>query len=718
MGPPTAPMPGPGGFSSRPQVRVPARGDRIGRPTLWALGTLWLIAAAVTRAGVFPEGSIGLDLGPLPGFAFASLAAATSVGVAARARHAWTGTRPASRWLIALAAFLFAAIAFSALRGGVAGPAAYAAGTAIATTMVLVTAFRDLREHARDDGTEVGSDVLLFCVVAGGWVYLLLSGISGGGPIHEVLTIAIGGLAVLIFAIWAVLATWWPTATHVVLLGASSLLSLAAISVAYGERATPLPRIGPIAQLLMPLALAGFTAALALEPTLVPEASRRAAEGRFPGSRLRQLLLGVCLATACVFLGTALNTRSDLRPNLGSALVVATVAGLVGLRAMRTQRSMAVTNRRLEAALREREDAVDSLRTAVDELAGSEQRLRGLLDAAVDGVVEIGPGDIVIRANNAFRAMVGLDAKDLTGWSWQQIAERCGAEAPLAELRESGQATISTGGRTVHLEARASEVPTEPAGTLLLIRDVTASKVAEQTIRTLFQFLQDRDEDRTRYLRRTSVAIEAERNKIARDLHDGPIQGVAAASLSLEAARLMIDAGQHDRASLMLGEIQAELREETENLRRLMSDMRPPLLDERGLIPAVRDLCVKFEESTGIRGEVRATSDALVPNDVETIAYRVVQEALSNVKKHAKARNVTVRIASGKGSLEVEVQDDGVGFEASATREFLRSGKVGLASMRERTELGSGTFTLRSRPGAGTVVTALLPFDVLAQPRP
>ena len=90
-------------------------------------------------------------------------------------------------------------------------------------------------------------------------------------------------------------------------------------------------------------------------------------------------------------------------------------------------------------------------------------------------------------------------------------------------------------GSDTHLEARVSDIPGDPPRRLLLVRDVTAARVADQTIRSLFKFLQDRDEDRTRIMRRTNAAIESERNRIARDLHDGPVQGVSAASLSLEA---------------------------------------------------------------------------------------------------------------------------------------------------------------------------------------
>jgi signal transduction histidine kinase len=158
-----------------------------------------------------------------------------------------------------------------------------------------------------------------------------------------------------------------------------------------------------------------------------------------------------------------------------------------------------------------------------------------------------------------------------------------------------------------------------------MIRDVTASKTAEQTIRTLFQFLQDRDEDRTRLLQRTNTAIEAERNRIARDLHDGPIQGISATTLSLEAVKLMMETGDTERALEVLRKVCEELIEEAMNLRRIMSDLRPPVLEQRGLIPAVRELCDRWHRELGVQVTVVADAQSEMPSDVETLAYRVVQ---------------------------------------------------------------------------------------------
>jgi signal transduction histidine kinase len=235
--------------------------------------------------------------------------------------------------------------------------------------------------------------------------------------------------------------------------------------------------------------------------------------------------------------------------------------------------------------------------------------------------------------------------------------------------------------------------------------------VADQTIRSLFKFLQDRDEDRTRLLRRTNSAIEAERNRIARDLHDGPVQGVSAASLSLEAALLMIDAGEIDRGIEVMKKIRKELASEADGLRALMSGLRPPLLEERGLIPALRETLVRFGTDQGVGTEFSGVLGSEIPDDLETLAYRVVQEALSNAAKHAQAGHVTVSVETDQSQLRVEIADDGIGFESGRAREFLQMGRVGLASMRERVELASGTFVVRSLIDRGTTIVATLPLD-------
>jgi PAS domain S-box-containing protein len=405
---------------------------------------------------------------------------------------------------------------------------------------------------------------------------------------------------------------------------------------------------------------------------------------------------------------------------LESSLIVLLLGGGVAARMLSNQMAMASSQLEIEDALGRREVALDAadralgrVREANETLRRSEEHLREVFEAAVDGLVELDATGRVVRTNDAFSLMVGLDRAAIEGERWEDVVARIdGADPSFALLAESGQGRIELAeGQTRHLESRVSPVPATPPRRLLAIRDVTAAKVADQTIRSLFQFLQDRDEDRTRLLRRTNSAIEQERNRIARDLHDGPVQGVSAASLSLEAALLMIKAGDLERGLEVLMTLRQELAGEADALRRLMSGLRPPVLEERGLMPALRDTLMRFGNEQGLRAEFSGQLLSSLPHDLETLAFRVVQEALANVGKHADATRVSVFVGADQNSLRIEVEDDGKGFDTAAAREFLAGGRVGLASMRERVELASGTFAVRSNPGRGTAVMATIPLD-------
>ena len=106
-----------------------------------------------------------------------------------------------------------------------------------------------------------------------------------------------------------------------------------------------------------------------------------------------------------------------------------------------------------------------------------------------------------------------------------------------------------------------------------------------------------------------------------------------------------------------------------------------------------------------------------IPNDLETLAYRVVQEALSNAGKHSRADALSVTVEAVAGQLRIEIADDGGGFDSTRSREFLEMGRVGLASMRERVELANGTFMVHSTPGKGTTILATLPLEPVPAPR-
>jgi signal transduction histidine kinase len=161
-----------------------------------------------------------------------------------------------------------------------------------------------------------------------------------------------------------------------------------------------------------------------------------------------------------------------------------------------------------------------------------------------------------------------------------------------------------------------------------------------------------------------------------------------------------------------------EIGLQIENLRSIVSDLRPAALDELGLAPALESLVARTQVAQGIT--VRASIElsdvnegsARLPPEIETTVYRLVQESLNNVIKHAGARSAEVAVRASNGSVSVEVRDDGAGFDPGAP-----SSGFGLAGMHERVELAGGSLTVSSTSGEGTLVHALLPAPALGGQR-
>jgi PAS domain S-box-containing protein len=670
-----------------------------------------VIFVLLALAAVVPYEPSPASLGEVTLLA-ASLAAAAALWSLAIDRGAWRGTVWAARAATGAVAFQFVAW-LNRFWDGAPAEGRIASGTMLFLLAIFLAAMVvDFLQHVTTGRLEVLSDAGVVAVLAAGAVFLLQHGQHASAG-TTALSAALAVEVIVAFAGWAVLSLWCPSAVHFSLFACATLAGGAAVILDHISRSAAsldtlmAPEVGAA------LSILALTGILVVEPRLVD--SGQAARPPRAVWWVRPILLSLSLMGAFVLVAMALLGRNS-KLSVGQSLVLASAMfAAVGIRSLVSQFGMARATTQMGASLREREAALSSLRNATRVVASSEARHRLIVDAAVDGIVELDASGIISRVNDAFCSMVHLPSAEIVGRTWDEMARIAGdSEGSLAALPETGHATVATGTGAAHLEARSSTIPTTPPGTLLLIRDVTASKVAEQTIRTLFQFLQDRDEDRTRLLKRTNVAIEVERNRIARDLHDGPVQGISAAALSLEAVRLMVEQGDFPRAARTLHTLSRELSQEAIGLRQIMSDLRPPVLEQRGLIPAVRDLCTRLQGDMKVPVEVSATSAGEVPSDIETLAYRVVQEALSNVGKHAGASHVWVRIQAGAGMLRVEIQDDGSGFDTERIRDFLHEGKVGLASMRERAELAGGIFTIRSNPGAGTMVLATLPFEVLA----
>jgi PAS domain S-box-containing protein len=577
----------------------------------------------------------------------------------------------------------------------------------------------EIRRHVpQQDRRELATDAALIVSSLTAACYVLILPRSGGGGVSAS-AVTFSLLTAYLVATYPALAIWVPTKAHVTRAAVFSILGAAVLS--FGWQWTHEMYDATNAAVELPIALAP----LAVVATyLVIRSAERLPK---PSRIARPILTSVAvIATCAALLITGAMGRDRGLTALQTGAFIGVLAIAVAVRIIVNQITVtqaAESVRRAlaqkEAALSETDAALDQVRQANETLRRSEEHLRLVFDAAVDGIVELDADDVVVRANEAFCRMVHLGRSTVEGQRWHALAASLdGADARFADLPSAGQAQLERpDGAPLFLESRVSEIPTDPPRRLVLIRDVTPGKAADQTIRSLLKFLQEKDEDRTSLLRRTNSAIETERNRIARDLHDGPVQGVSAASLSLEAALLMIGAGDVDRGVEVLAKVRKELADEADALRALMSGLRPPVLEERGLMPALREAATRFGIEHGIETDLTGTLPRPLSADLETLAYRVVQIALTNVAKHARANRVAISVEATASSLRVEIEDDGRGFDSAMTREFLRQGRVGLASMRERVELANGTFVIRSTPGRGTSIVATLPVDAPAGSR-
>jgi signal transduction histidine kinase len=207
-------------------------------------------------------------------------------------------------------------------------------------------------------------------------------------------------------------------------------------------------------------------------------------------------------------------------------------------------------------------------------------------------------------------------------------------------------------------------------------------------------------------LRRVNEVREGEIRRLAQELHDQASQLLVAVHLSLDQVAATLTPADQER----LGEVRLHLLEAEAQVRRISHEMRPAMLDDLGLIPALSFLCDGVSNRGGFRIQVEGVLNQRLPARVETTLYRAAQEALNNVARHAHAGNVTLSVRQDRTAVTLRIADDGVGFEfPSSPRKDTGSG-LGLAGIRERVTPLGGTLAIRSTPGIGTELRISIPL--------
>jgi signal transduction histidine kinase len=217
--------------------------------------------------------------------------------------------------------------------------------------------------------------------------------------------------------------------------------------------------------------------------------------------------------------------------------------------------------------------------------------------------------------------------------------------------------------------------------------------------------------DRQRLLSEIMGASERETTRLSADLHDGPVQRLAALGYLLGQLELSIEPSATSEQQQLVADIAAQLSSEILALRSIMQDLRPPSLTQHGLAAAIEGLARTSASRHGIQCTTAIEPVRRMDAHEEAVAYRIAEEALLNVTKHAAASHIHVKLFDAGGTARLVIADDGTGFDETLVSEFVEQRRFGLAIMRERAEALGGTCVVRSGADRGTTVTVFIPTD-------
>ena len=363
------------------------------------------------------------------------------------------------------------------------------------------------------------------------------------------------------------------------------------------------------------------------------------------------------------------------------------------------------TRKRAERALIAGEDA----------LRRSEGRLKAILDHAPAAIFIRDAGGRITLANRETARILRRDPRELLGRTYDELFPPAVAERFARRDRQV-------------LERGAAQLSEEPlAGDeedqlyLVATFALPAGEGAEPSICHISFDVTDRErarralalsnEQRRRLLAQLVGVQEEERRRIAADVHDDSIQVMTGAAIRLE---LLADQLEQPDQRRLISALDGSVRSSIRSLRRLLFELRPPALDEQGLAAAIRAYIEETLAPEGVAGSVEDRLEQEPPLELRTLLYRVAQEALTNVRKHAGARRVEVMLTGAAGAaFGVRIRDDGVGFDPAALPAD-RPGHLGMIAMHERVESAGGRLRVESAPGAGTTVE----FDLPVVPQP
>ena len=354
-------------------------------------------------------------------------------------------------------------------------------------------------------------------------------------------------------------------------------------------------------------------------------------------------------------------------------------------------------------------------------LARSEARLRGILDSAMDAVITVDDQQKVVLFNAAAEKMFGCPQEQAMGAPLAWFIPDRFRSAHARHVDDFGATGVTSrrmaGARVVMgLRRNGEEFPIDASISQLTdgtsrFYTVVLRDVSERML-TLESLARSKEELRE-LASAASSAREHEQSRIARELHDELAQAMSALKMDLSLIRSS-SSGEDVSLAKRLDRMEAQIDATIAAMRRIAADLRPLTLDDLGLAPAIESLVQDFQRRSGVRCElVIADPDLELPGAHATAVFRIVQESLTNVGKHAKASNVEVVIGEDPEGIIVAVRDDGVGFAIDGPR---KPQSYGLLGVRERAYLLGGQTRIVSAPGKGTEIEVRLPHAAALSP--
>jgi PAS domain S-box-containing protein len=361
---------------------------------------------------------------------------------------------------------------------------------------------------------------------------------------------------------------------------------------------------------------------------------------------------------------------------------------------------------------------VTDRRRMEEALTQSEDKYRSFVETTREWVWASDAEGRHTYSNPAVRDILGYEPEELIGrdsLALMHEEDRHQVEAALpgivAERRGWTEWVIRwrhKDGSYRYLESDAEPI-LGPSGELVGFRgsdrDISDRVRAEQDLRDSMELLRQTTRQRQLLLARLQDAQERERQRIAEDIHDDSLQVMTALGLRLDA---MCISATDDRQRNDLERLSETVRQCIRRLRHLLFELRPTVLDRHGLAAALHLHLEEMEEESGLQAKLEDHLIEEPPEAVRTTLYRIAQEALTNVRKHAQARRVEILLESREGGVFVRVRDDGRGFAAPLGADP-GPGHLGLSAMRERAEMADGWCRVASLPDGGTTVECWIP---------